>query len=79
MIQAVRGWRVPGEDCHGARVQRVSVRRGTIVRWKPLPLELASQSLHAVASGQNRHQIGNQKTPHPSWYESVVASKGYSI
>ena len=78
-IQAVRGWRVPGKDCHDARVQRVSVQRGTIVRWKRLPLELASQSRHAVASGQDRYQTGDHETPLPSWRESVVASKGYSI
>ena len=78
MIQAVGGWRVPGKDCSDARVQRVSVQRGTTERWKPLPLELASQILHALASAQNRHQTGNQETLRPSWRESVVSSKGYS-
>lgn len=78
MIQAVRGWRVPGKDCYDAGVRRVSVQRGTTERWKPLPLELASQSRHALANGQNRYQIESQEALHPNWRGSVVSSKGYS-
>lgn len=77
MIQAVRGWRVPGKDCY-AGVQRASVQRGTTERLKPLPLELASQSRHAQANGKNRYQIESQEALLPSWRVSVVSSKGYS-
>jgi hypothetical protein len=77
-IQAVRDWRVPGKDWCDAGVQPVAVQRGTAERWKPLPLELASQTRHALTSGQNRSQNGSQETLRPSWCGSVVSSTGYS-